>query len=102
HSAPLDAMREKLRDILRECPAWDGRAFNLTVTDTTPTTMEVRALVTAKDADDIWTVRVTVREGRIRWLAAAHPSALQRGPTAGRPVQGAVTGGLSGRARRPR
>lgn len=78
HSAPLDAMRERLRDILRECPAWDGRAFNLTVTDSTPSTMEVRALATAKDADDIWTVRVTVREQMLRWLAAEHPYALPK------------------------
>ncbi|GAA1427369.1 mechanosensitive ion channel [Streptomyces thermospinosisporus] len=82
HTAPLDAMRERLRDILRECPAWDGRAYNLTVTDTTPSTMEVRALVTAKDADDIWTVRVTVREQMIRWLAEEHPYALPRISTA--------------------
>ncbi|MFE1251360.1 mechanosensitive ion channel family protein [Streptomyces sp. NPDC058735] len=82
HSAPVEAMREKLRDILRECPAWDGRAYNLTVTDTTPSTMEVRALVTAKDADDIWTVRVEVRERMIRWLADEHPYALPRVNTA--------------------
>ncbi|MFI2376566.1 mechanosensitive ion channel family protein [Streptomyces sp. NPDC018964] len=82
HSAPLEAMRDKLRDVLRECPAWDGRAFNLTVTDSTPSTMEVRALVTAKDADDIWTVRVTVREEMIRWLTAEHPYALPRVNTA--------------------
>ncbi|NJP51076.1 mechanosensitive ion channel [Streptomyces sp. SBST2-5] len=82
HAAPLDEMRERLRDILRECPAWDGRAYNLTVTDTTPSTMEVRALVTAKDADDIWTVRVTVREQMIRWLAEKHPYALPRISTA--------------------
>ncbi|CAL9430359.1 hypothetical protein SUDANB176_02040 [Streptomyces sp. enrichment culture] len=82
HSAPLEAMREKLRDILRECPAWDGRAYNLNVTDSTPSTMEVRALVTAKDADDIWTVRVEVRERMIRWLADEHPYALPRVNTA--------------------
>ncbi|MBT2872752.1 mechanosensitive ion channel family protein [Streptomyces cellulosae] len=82
HSAPLDAMREKLRDILRECPAWDGRACNLTVTDSTPSTLEVRALVTAKDADDIWTVRVTVRERMMRFLADEHPYALPRVNTA--------------------
>ncbi|GGV67841.1 mechanosensitive ion channel protein [Streptomyces griseoloalbus] len=82
HSAPLEAMRDKLRDILRECPAWDGRAYNLSVTDSTPSTMEVRALVTAKDADDIWTVRVEVREQMIRWLTDAHPYALPRVNTA--------------------
>ncbi|NBE53017.1 mechanosensitive ion channel family protein [Streptomyces boluensis] len=76
HRAPLPEMREKLHDIVRECPAWDGRDWNLTVTDTTPTTMQVRALVTAKDADDIWTVRVTVREQLIHWLTTHHPYAL--------------------------
>ncbi|WP_030743545.1 mechanosensitive ion channel family protein [Streptomyces sp. NRRL S-31] len=82
HSAPLEAMREKLRDILRGCPAWDGRACNLQVTDTTPSTMQVRALVTAKDSDDIWTVRVTVREQMITWLSQEHPYALPRVNTA--------------------
>ncbi|WAX80524.1 mechanosensitive ion channel family protein [Streptomyces sp. KMM 9044] len=82
HRAPLDAMRERLRDILRECPAWDGRAYNLTVTDTTPSSMHVRALVTAKDASDIWTVQVEVREQMIRWLAEQHPYALPRVSTA--------------------
>ncbi|MEV7688580.1 mechanosensitive ion channel family protein [Streptomyces bungoensis] len=78
HSAPIDAMREKLRDILRQCQAWDGRAYGLQVTDTTPNTIQVRALVTAKDADDIWTVRVAVREQMITWLSTEHPYALPR------------------------
>ncbi|MGW3205079.1 mechanosensitive ion channel family protein [Streptomyces sp. NPDC001135] len=78
HSAPIEAMREKLRDILRQCPAWDGRAYGLVVTDSTPTTLQVRALVTAKDADDIWTVRVTVREQMITWLTNEHAYALPR------------------------
>ncbi|MFJ9720107.1 mechanosensitive ion channel family protein [Streptomyces sp. NPDC101213] len=97
HSAPLDAMREKLRDVLRECPAWDGRAYNLTVTDTTPNTMEVRALVTAKDADDVWTVRVTVREQMIRWLSEEHPYALPRVNTADAIVRSHRSNGSNGR-----
>ncbi|MET7440329.1 mechanosensitive ion channel family protein [Streptomyces sp. NPDC004082] len=82
HTAPVPLMREKLRDILRECPAWDGRDWGLAVTDTTPSTLQVRALATAKDADDIWTVRVTVREQMIRWLTQEHPYALPRVNTA--------------------
>ncbi|MFH8564466.1 mechanosensitive ion channel family protein [Streptomyces sp. NPDC017988] len=82
HSAPVHEMREKLRDILRECAAWDGRDWGLAVTDTTPSTMQVRALVTAKDADDVWTVRVTVREQLIQWLTEHHPYALPRITTA--------------------
>ncbi|MEU9183513.1 mechanosensitive ion channel domain-containing protein [Streptomyces sp. NPDC048484] len=82
HTAPVEEMRTKLRDILRECPAWDGRDYGLAVTDSTPNTMEVRALVTAKDADDVWTVRVTVREQMFRWLTTHHPYALPRVNTA--------------------
>ncbi|MFE0103858.1 mechanosensitive ion channel family protein [Streptomyces sp. NPDC059009] len=78
HSAPVPEMREKLHDILRECAAWDGRDWGLAVTDTTPNTIQVRALVTAKDADDIWTVRVTVREQLVRWVAEHHPYALPK------------------------
>ncbi|WP_432072487.1 mechanosensitive ion channel family protein [Streptomyces wuyuanensis] len=78
HTAPVHGMREKLHDILRECPAWDGRDWSLAVTDTTPNTMVVRAVVTAKDADDIWTVRCAVREQLIAWLCDHHPYALPR------------------------
>ncbi|MEU1114911.1 MULTISPECIES: mechanosensitive ion channel domain-containing protein [unclassified Streptomyces] len=78
HSAPIALMREQLHDILRDCAAWDGRDWGLAVTDTTTSTIEVRALVTAKDADDIWTVRVTVREQMIRWLTDHHSYALPR------------------------
>ncbi|WP_406424884.1 mechanosensitive ion channel family protein [Streptomyces sp. NBC_00873] len=82
HSAPVTAMREQLRDILGECGAWDGRDWSLAVTDTTPSTMQVRAVVTAKDADDIWTVRCAVREQLIGWLRDHHPYALPRVATA--------------------
>ncbi|MFC8829075.1 mechanosensitive ion channel family protein [Streptomyces sp. NPDC057137] len=78
HSAPVGLMREKLHEILRDCAAWDGRDWSLAVTDTTPSTIEVRAVVTAKDADDIWTARCAVREQLIAWLAEEHPYALPR------------------------
>ncbi|MEV7086558.1 mechanosensitive ion channel domain-containing protein [Streptomyces sp. NPDC093085] len=78
HTAPVPLMRERLAEILAECPEWDGRDASLAVTDTTPTTIEVRAAVTAKDASDLWTVRCAVREGMVAWLAAEHPYALPR------------------------
>ncbi|MFF8828990.1 mechanosensitive ion channel family protein [Streptomyces sp. NPDC015131] len=78
HSAPVSLMREKLQEILDNCPAWDRRDWSLAVTDTTPSTIQVRAVVTAKDADDIWTVRCVVREQLIAWLCEKHPYALPR------------------------
>ncbi|MFI6105064.1 mechanosensitive ion channel family protein [Streptomyces sp. NPDC051310] len=82
HTAPVGLMRDKLQDILHACSAWDGRDWSLAVTDTTPTTIQVRAVVTAKDADDIWTVRCAVREQMVAWLCREHPYALPRVATA--------------------
>ncbi|WP_184348835.1 mechanosensitive ion channel family protein [Streptomyces olivoverticillatus] len=85
HAAPIDLMRERLHEVLKESPAWDGRAWSLVVTDTTPTTIQVRALVTAKDADDVWTLRCVVREALVAWLRREHPYALPRVNTAPAP-----------------
>ncbi|MEU8463383.1 mechanosensitive ion channel domain-containing protein [Streptomyces sp. NPDC029003] len=78
HSAPVAQMRERLHEILLGCPEWDGRGWDLAVTETTPSTIVVRAVVTAKDASDVWTVRCAVREGLITWLTEEHPEALPR------------------------
>ncbi|CAM5246115.1 mechanosensitive ion channel family protein [Streptomyces antimycoticus] len=82
HTAPIEEMRERLREIVQKSPAWDGRDWNLVVTDTTPSTIVVRALITARDPDDAWTVRCEVREKMITWLRDAHPHALPRIATA--------------------
>ncbi|WP_327266742.1 mechanosensitive ion channel family protein [Streptomyces sp. NBC_01232] len=82
HSAPIGLMRDRLQDILKEIPEWDGRGGGLAVTDTTPHTVQVRAVVTAKDADDLWTLRCAVRERLITWLVAHHPYALPHIATA--------------------
>ncbi|MFJ6795775.1 mechanosensitive ion channel family protein [Streptomyces sp. NPDC091268] len=78
HSAPMHLMREELERILLETPEWDGRTANLAVTDTTPNTIQVRAVVTAKDADDVWKLRCAVRERMVAWLTTHHPYALPR------------------------
>ncbi|MER5966469.1 mechanosensitive ion channel domain-containing protein [Streptomyces sp. NPDC002057] len=82
HSTPVSLMRTELRTILEACPTWDGRGWDLAVTDTTPTGITVRAVVTAKDPDDLWTTRCAVREQLVAWLARRHPYALPRVATA--------------------
>lgn len=82
HHAPIEEMRTKLREIVQESRAWDGRDWSLVVTDTSPSTIVVRALVTARDSDDAWTVRCEVRERMITWLREEHPYALPRIATA--------------------
>ncbi|MFJ9851914.1 mechanosensitive ion channel family protein [Streptomyces sp. NPDC101150] len=86
HSAPVEKMRQRLHEILQGCEDWDGRSWSLVVTDTTPSTMVVRALMTARDADTIWAVRCQVRERMIEWLQAEHAYALPRIATAPAPL----------------
>ncbi|AJT67718.3 hypothetical protein T261_6102 [Streptomyces lydicus] len=86
HSAPVEKMRQRLYEILQECEDWDGRSWSLVVTDTTPSTMVVRALVTARDADAVWAVRCQVRERMIEWLRTEHAYALPRIATAPAPL----------------
>lgn len=85
HSTPIDLLRDHLHNVLKSSHEWDERAWGLVVTDTTPSTIQVRALVTAKDADDIWTLRCLVREQLIEWLRREHPYALPRINTAPAP-----------------
>jgi small-conductance mechanosensitive channel len=85
HSTPVDAMRKRLLEILEQASEWDRRAWGLVVIDTTPTTIQLRALVTAKDADDIFNLRCIVREQLVDWLRCEHPYALPRINTAAAP-----------------
>lgn len=82
HSTPVAELREYLRDFLRTRSDWDGRSWNLLVTESTPTGVVLRASMTSRDADDVWTLRCAVREELLAWLQRAHPYALPRIPTA--------------------
>ncbi|TDU73796.1 mechanosensitive ion channel domain-containing protein [Streptomyces sp. KS 21] len=101
HRAPVDLMRDKTEEILHNCKEWDGRGWDLAVTDTTPSTIVVRVIVTAKDPDDLWTARCAVREQLVAWLAEKHPDALPRIVLDPAPAPVPVPGQASGRAPAP-
>ncbi|MFE7547915.1 mechanosensitive ion channel family protein [Streptomyces gardneri] len=82
HTTPVALARAHLQEFLTTCDTWDGRGWDLAVTDTSPTGITVRAIVTAKDADDLWTTRCAVREELVGWLAREHPGALPKVVTA--------------------
>lgn len=65
---PIEAVRKELARILDGNPKWDGRAQGIVVTDAKDRTLEVRALISAKNAGDQWDLRCEVREKLIAWL----------------------------------
>lgn len=79
YSVPFEAVREELTKIARASPLWDGRVVNLQVSDATEQTVQLRALVSARNAPQTWDLRCEVREKLIAYLQREHPQAL---PTA--------------------
>lgn len=65
---PVEAMREELDRILEGNEKWDGRGKGVVVTDVTERTVQVRAMVTAADAGNLWDLRCEVREKLVAWL----------------------------------
>jgi small-conductance mechanosensitive channel len=65
---PVAAAREAFEAIVRAEEKWDERAHGLVVTDLTERAMQLRCMVSAKDASDAWDLRCAVREKMIAWL----------------------------------
>jgi hypothetical protein len=78
YTVPVEALREALHDILKASTLWDGRVWNLQVTDLKERTMELRALVSAADAGRVWDLRCLVRERLLAFLQERFPEALPR------------------------
>ena len=78
YTAPVAAMREKLKEFLDESTLWDRDVQVLQVIDTTQETMQLRALMSAKNSPTAWDLRCEIREKMISWLQENHPGALPR------------------------
>jgi small-conductance mechanosensitive channel len=75
---PVEAMRQKLTEIAAGSRLWDKKVVNLAVTDFSEKTMQIRCLVSAKNAGETFDIRCEVREKMIAWLTAEHPDMLPR------------------------
>lgn len=77
-SADVARLRGVLAKLIETNPRWDGRFWNLQVTDTKPEAIEVRALMTAKDSSTAFDLRCDVREAMLSFVRAEMPEALVR------------------------
>jgi hypothetical protein len=78
YSVPLDALREELARLVQGHPDWDGRVAEIVAFESRPTTLEIRALVSAGDSGAAWRLRCHVREGLVTFLQQNYPTALPR------------------------
>jgi len=77
-AADIAALREKLKQLVAAHPLWDRRFCNLQVTGTTAEAIEVRALMTAKDASAAFDLRCDIREAMLAYLRDSRPGDVAR------------------------
>ncbi|HEY0442157.1 MAG TPA: mechanosensitive ion channel domain-containing protein [Xanthobacteraceae bacterium] len=77
-SAPIERIRAKAEEIVRASPLWDGKVFNAQVTEFKERSIEVRVLVSARNAGVLWDLRCALREQLLAFLQQELPDALPR------------------------
>lgn len=78
YTVPVESVRAEFRRILEESEKWDGLVSVLQATNTTERTVELRALLSARDSSSAWELRCHVREKLIEFLQKNYPHALPR------------------------
>ena len=78
YGMPLAPLRAEVERIVKSAPEWDGRFFNLRVTDASERTMQIRVLCTAASSSLAFDLRCTVREGLIDFMQREYPQFLPK------------------------
>jgi small-conductance mechanosensitive channel len=78
YSVPVQELRAELRRILEMTDLWDKRTWALQVTDATESTIQIRALMSARNGPAAFDLRCYVREGLVQFLQDKYPHALPK------------------------
>ena len=78
YRVPVERLRGKLLDIVQDSPLWDGKVVNLQVSDAMAHTVQIRMLMSARNAPQTWDLRCEVREKMLAFLQDECPEALPR------------------------
>jgi small-conductance mechanosensitive channel len=78
YAIPIEDLRRQLERIVSSSPLWDKRVVKLHVTNTTDRSLEVRALMSARNSSDAWELRCLVREEMIGFIRENYPGGLPR------------------------
>jgi len=78
YTIPVGDVREELRRILKSTQLWKGKVCGLQVTDASEHSVQLRAVMDARDSGAAWDLRCYVREKLIEFLQQAYPECLPR------------------------
>jgi small-conductance mechanosensitive channel len=76
--ADVAKLRAEYERLIKAHPLWDGRVQVVQVTETSPESIEVRLLMSAKDAPSAFDLRCDIREAMLAFIAAEMPEAIAR------------------------
>jgi small-conductance mechanosensitive channel len=76
YNVSIQAIREKLQEILQGSSYWDGKVSNVQVVEARENALEIRTLMSAVDAPTLWNLRCEVREKLVTFLQEEHPQSL--------------------------
>ncbi len=75
---PVENMRGVLQEICEDSPLWDRQICLLQVTNMDSRTIELRCLVSARNASDAFDLRCVIREQMVAHIQARYPDCLPR------------------------
>lgn len=78
YRADVPRIRRWLEGAVKDSKLWDGAVVNLQVIDADSRTIELRALVSARNAPQSWDLRCEMREKLIAFIRDEMPEALPR------------------------
>jgi len=78
YRADVPRIRRWLEEAVKQSKLWDGAVVNLQVIDADSRTIELRALVSARNAPQSWDLRCEMREKLIAFIRDEMPEALPR------------------------
>jgi small-conductance mechanosensitive channel len=76
YTVPVEALRAELRKICESTKLWLGKVCVLQVTDLDQSTVQLRALMDARNSSDAWDLRCLVREKLIDFIQKSYPGSL--------------------------
>jgi hypothetical protein len=78
YSVPVQALREHFAKVLEASPLWDRKVCSTQVTNLSERTMEIRCLMSARNASDSFDLRCVVREEMVKFIQENYPDAFPR------------------------
>jgi hypothetical protein len=76
YSIPVEDLRQQLNAIVHTSPLWDKKVCGLQVTNLSERSMELRCLVSSRNASENFDLRCLVREQMAAWIQQNHPTAF--------------------------